>query len=148
MKNVASNLNARADRLMRDTQAEGDLAEQQMQQQVLKYELARRADKFARLKQMEVAARLLNEVARAVSIQQAEALRNSIIANENLQQLLNQEADELPWEEMPSRCSNSRQPVPFDVDADMHSSKNSNCQIVAAHANPVVAAHANELVQV
>ncbi len=71
-----------------------------------------------------------------------------------MQHLLNLEADELPSEEMPSCCSNSWQPVPFEADADIHSSKNSNCQIVAVQANPAVAAnpgvaaHANELVQV
>ncbi len=47
--NVAGNANARNDRLMRDSQAEGDLAEQQMQQQVLGFELACRADKLVRL---------------------------------------------------------------------------------------------------
>jgi hypothetical protein len=77
-----------------------------------------------------------DKAARALSLQQAEALHNSILTNQNLQNLLNQEANELHLEEMSSLCDHSRQLVPFEArDADMHSLRNLKCKIFAVHAN-------------
>ncbi len=121
---------------MRDSQAEGDLVEQQLHHQVLEIELARRADKLVQLEQAKVAARLSDEAARAVSIQQAEALQNSIIANQNLQHLPNQKLMSCHLKKFQAFCGNSRQPVLFNAgDADMHCSKSSKYDIVAFHAN-------------